>query len=81
MKSGHSDRHLPYIYIAPAVILMIFLTLLPNLYSFYLSFTNYSLFHFKQFEFVGLRIISASFQGLNSAPLHGSSSGHWSGHF
>ncbi len=55
MKSARSERYLPYIYITPAVVLMVFLTLLPNLYSFYLSFTNYSLFHFKEFDFVGLR--------------------------
>lgn len=55
MKPAKGEKYLPYIYIAPAVILMMFLTLLPNLYSLYLSFTNYSLFHFQQFSFVGLR--------------------------
>lgn len=42
-------------FIAPAILLMIFLTLLPNLYSLYLAFTNYSLFHFKEYDFVGLK--------------------------
>lgn len=64
MNSSRSDKYLPYLYIAPAVILMCILTLLPNLYSLYLSFTNYSLFHFKEFDFVGfrnyLRILSGS---------------------
>lgn len=49
------DKYLPYLYIAPAIILMIFLTLLPNIYSFYIAFTNYSLYHFHEFDFVGFR--------------------------
>lgn len=55
MKTGNDEKYLPYAYIAPAVILMIFLTLLPSLYSLYIAFTNYSLLHFQKFEFVGLR--------------------------
>lgn len=53
--SGKKEKYLPLLYIAPAVILMIFLTLLPNIYSLYIAFTNYSLYHFKHFDFVGLR--------------------------
>jgi len=34
---------------------MFILTLIPNLYSLYLSFTNYSLMHFQKYEFVGFR--------------------------
>ena len=55
MKPNKFEKYLPYIYIAPAVILMMFLTLLPNIYSLFLSFTNYSLFHFQHFQFVGFR--------------------------
>lgn len=46
---------LPYLYLAPALTLLAVLSLLPNLYSVYLAFTNYSLFHYSEFEFVGLR--------------------------
>ena len=46
---------LPLIYIAPALALLTVLSLLPNLYTVYLAFTNHSLFHFQTFEFVGLR--------------------------
>ncbi len=46
---------LPYAYIAPALILMSVLSLLPNLYSVYLAFTNFSLYHYQDFRFVGLR--------------------------
>jgi len=55
MSNKQREKYLPYLYIAPAIILMIFLTLLPNVYSFYIAFTNYSLYHFKQYDFVGLR--------------------------
>jgi arabinogalactan oligomer/maltooligosaccharide transport system permease protein len=55
MSQAKGEKYLPYLYVAPAVILMVFLTLLPNIYSFFLSFTNYSLYHFKEFQFVGLR--------------------------
>lgn len=46
---------LPLAYITPALLLLAVLSLLPNLYSVYLAFTNHSLFHFQEFEFVGLR--------------------------
>ncbi len=46
---------LPYAYIAPALVLMSLLSLLPNLYSVYLAFTNFSLYHYSDFRFVGLR--------------------------
>lgn len=46
---------LPYAYIAPALLLMSLLSLLPNLYSVYLAFTNFSLYHYSDFRFVGLR--------------------------
>ena len=46
---------LPYYYLAPALILLGLLSLLPNLYSVYLAFTNYSLYHYTNFEWVGMR--------------------------
>lgn len=61
--SGKKEKWLPYIYLAPAVILMIFLTLVPNVYSAYIAFTNYSLYHFKEFEFVGFRNFIRIFAG------------------
>lgn len=50
-KSGN----LPFIYIGPALVLLTILSMLPNLYSVYLAFTNHSLFHFQEYSFVGLR--------------------------
>ena len=46
---------LPYVYLAPALILLGVLSLLPNLYSVYLAFTNYSLYHYTDYGFVGLK--------------------------
>jgi arabinogalactan oligomer / maltooligosaccharide transport system permease protein len=43
-----------YIYLLPVVISTIVFIILPFLYTAYISFTNYSLFHFLEFEFVGL---------------------------
>ena len=45
----------PTLYILPALVLMTVLSLLPNLYSVYLAFTNFSLYHYYDFSFVGLK--------------------------
>lgn len=45
----------PTLYILPALVLMTVLSLLPNLYSVYLAFTNFSLYHYNDYSFVGLR--------------------------
>lgn len=59
-----TQRANPTLYILPALVLMTVLSLLPNLYSVYLAFTNFSLYHYHDFEFVGLKnfgkIFSAS---------------------
>ncbi len=54
---------LPYLYLAPALILLGLLSLLPNLYSVYLAFTNYSLNHYTNYGFVGLRNFARILQG------------------
>ena len=48
------EKRQPYIYIMPALVLMTVLSLLPNLYSVGLAFTNFSLYHYQEFEFIGL---------------------------
>lgn len=50
-----SQKARPTLYIMPALVLMTVLSLLPNLYSVYLAFTNFSLYHYHDFELVGLR--------------------------
>lgn len=44
----------PYFYILPALLFVTLITFFPNVFSFYLAFTNYSLYHFDKFQFVGL---------------------------
>jgi arabinogalactan oligomer / maltooligosaccharide transport system permease protein len=44
-----------YLYLAPVIIATILFTIGPFIYNAYLSFTNYSLFRFFDYEFVGLR--------------------------
>lgn len=48
------DQNQAYLYIAPAFFLMALLSLLPNLYSLFIAFTNYSLYHYQDFRFIGL---------------------------
>lgn len=48
-------RLYPYGYVLPAFIFVTLVTLFPNIYSLYLAFTNYSLYHFEKFEFIGLK--------------------------
>lgn len=50
-----NDKAKPALYIMPALLLMGFLSFLPNLYSVYLAFTNFSLYHYSDFQFVGLK--------------------------
>jgi arabinogalactan oligomer / maltooligosaccharide transport system permease protein len=50
-----NKRAKPTLYILPALILMGVLSFIPNLYSVYLAFTNFSLYHYSDFEFVGLK--------------------------
>jgi arabinogalactan oligomer/maltooligosaccharide transport system permease protein len=50
-----NQRAKAHFYILPALILMGVLSFIPNLYSVYLAFTNFSLYHYSDFEFVGLK--------------------------
>jgi arabinogalactan oligomer/maltooligosaccharide transport system permease protein len=43
-----------YLYILPVVILVAFLYLYPILYTIYISFTNFNLYHFFEYQWVGL---------------------------
>ena len=53
----------PYLYLLPVIIATILLTIIPFIYSFYISFTNYSLFHFQEFNWVGLENYQAVLRG------------------
>ncbi|MEJ7761156.1 MAG: sugar ABC transporter permease [Thermomicrobiales bacterium] len=44
----------PYWYIAPVIVSAVLFTIVPFLYTFYISFTNWGLFNFIEFDRVGL---------------------------
>lgn len=44
----------PYLYLTPLALGTVLFTLIPALYNVYISFTNFGMFHFRQFDFVGL---------------------------
>lgn len=52
-RPSRSDRT-AYWYILPIVISAIVFTIIPFIYTFYLSFTNWGLYHFQDFSWVGL---------------------------
>ena len=52
-RRGATDR-VAYVYLAPVILAAIIFTIVPFVYTCYIAFTNYSLFHFQEFEFVGL---------------------------
>lgn len=43
-----------YSFILPAMIIVVLCSLIPNVYSLYIAFTNYSLYHYNDYHFVGL---------------------------
>jgi len=57
-----------YGFLAPALISILILTLLPVLYTIYISFTNYNMYHLEAFEFVGwknyMTVLSGSIKNV-----------------
>ncbi len=53
----------PYGYLAPALVSMAVLSFLPIVYSIFVAFTNYDLYHFSQYSFVGLANFAAILNG------------------
>lgn len=49
------DNGRAYGYLAPALISILFVTCLPIVYTVYISFTNYNMYHLTNFTFVGLQ--------------------------
>jgi arabinogalactan oligomer/maltooligosaccharide transport system permease protein len=52
-----------YGYLAPALISIVILTLLPILYTVFISFTNYNMYHLDNFEIVGFRNYDSVLRG------------------
>jgi arabinogalactan oligomer/maltooligosaccharide transport system permease protein len=62
LRARPSDKS-AYLYLAPVLVATVVFIILPFLYTVYISFTNYSLFHFLQFELVGLQNYTQIFTG------------------
>lgn len=53
-KKSFKDKFKPYYYLTPSLIPIIILSILPILYTVYISFTNYSINHLDDASFVGI---------------------------
>ncbi len=53
----------PYGYLAPALVSIIVLSFIPIAYSIFVAFTNYDLYHFNHYSFVGLQNFIAILNG------------------
>ena len=56
-RAPHAQRtdRSAYLYLLPVLISTLIFIILPFIYTLYISLTNYSLFHFLEFDFVGLQ--------------------------
>jgi arabinogalactan oligomer / maltooligosaccharide transport system permease protein len=71
-KRGRSRSLVPYMYMTPMLIFVFLFTLLPAIYTVYIAFTNYSLFNFTDYRFVGLdNFIEIFSEGSAFAPVLG----------
>ncbi|WP_031313860.1 carbohydrate ABC transporter permease [Caldanaerobacter subterraneus] len=49
------DKLRPYAYLSPAILSMTVLSFAPMAYTIYIAFTNFNLYHFKNYQFVGFK--------------------------
>ncbi len=54
IRTRYQNNPKAYLYLAPALVSIFFLTLLPIIYTIYIAFTNYNLNHLYDYKFVGL---------------------------
>ncbi len=54
MKRTTKEALSAYTYLIPALIAILIVTVIPAIYNIYISFTNYGIFHYQTFQFVGL---------------------------
>lgn len=48
------EARIAYFFLLPALIAITLATLIPSIYNIYISFTNYGLYHYFEYEFIGL---------------------------
>jgi len=57
----------PYLFLLPGLVLMLFSTLIAIGYTVYISFTNYSLYHFTSFGWIGIANYKSIFSALDAS--------------
>lgn len=57
----------PYLFLLPGLVLMVFSTLIAIGYTIYISFTNYSLYHFTSFGWIGIANYKSIFTALDAS--------------
>jgi arabinogalactan oligomer/maltooligosaccharide transport system permease protein len=57
----------PYLYLLPGLVLMVFSTLIALGYTVYISFTNFSLFHFQDFQWIGIENYKSIFSTIDAS--------------
>lgn len=57
----------PYLFLLPGLVLMVFSTLIAIGYTVYISFTNYSLYHFTSFGWIGVANYKSIFSALDAS--------------
>lgn len=60
---------IPYTFVVPGFIIALGTVLLPNLFTLVLAFTNYSLYHFEDYKFIGFNNFSKILLGAEMKPL------------
>lgn len=63
MKTSKMDKARPYLYVSPLMISIFILSFLPIIYTIYISFTNYNMYHAKSYSFIGLENYKAILTG------------------
>lgn len=61
----NKKKSIPYFYIAPAFIGILLIVVLPIVYCVYISMTNMNIYHWKNYEFVGLESYAKVLKGLD----------------
>lgn len=67
----HQRSFAPYGFIVPALILVVLVVFIPNILTIFLAFTNYSLYHFEDYSFVGFANFKEIFLGVEARVLFG----------
>ena len=57
----------PYLFLLPGLVLMLFSTLIAIAYTVYISFTNFSLYHFASFHWIGVANYTSIFKALDAS--------------